>query len=502
MKKRIFTVMVSVILSLSLLFTGVVPVSALNIADIFAGLMGGGSGDKINIWDSFGDWLQEKIDEEGPMDKIVENIKNEWNGVTEDAEDDPEADTEEVIVIDEAEASNIAELFNLTVNELKVSNPGFIKTQTASMSAELSKQLQGGLGPVTGIVEALIGTKDIFAGVIDGTNKEGQIRTVYKAGNNIINNMPVSGKDYVACLEAADIKDYTITIYRSGAYKMHIDLNDVEGSAAQSGLAHVFDTQDKAFATIELGTTSINIAVMLKYVDCYVECAVNRDGEITSYTQNMGVTFLFLQEDGVTYGPEMPFLGVDFEKEGVVYNINTEYSGIDFSQRLMGDANLDGKVNSSDARTVLRVASGLDEMAADDIPYCDVNSDGEIRAADARSILRAASGIEKLPTTQDALGLIPYVKDEATQAHIDDLLAIMMAYQSAKDEEAKKELQDYYEDKYENGGSGTTEPETTTRPISSPDNIIDDVIGGIGDIIGGGGLGDIFGDTGLGGIFG
>lgn len=498
MKKRIFTVIISLILSLSLVFSGVISASALNIADIFAGLMGEGTGNKINIWDSFGDWLDEKINEEGPIDELVNNIKNQWNGVTEDAEDDPEADTEEVLVIDKAEAANIAELFNLTVNELKVSNPGFVKTQTASMSAEISKQLQGGLGPVTGIVESLIGTKDIFAGVIDGTNKEGQVRTVYKPGNNVINNIPVSGKDYVACLTGDDIKDYTITIYRSGAYKMHIDLNDVEGSAAQSGLSHVFDTQDKAFATVELGTMSINIAVMLKYVDCYVECAVNRDGEITSYTQNMGITFLFLQEDGVTYGPEMPFLGVNFEEEGIVYNINTEYSGIDFTQRLMGDANIDNKVNSTDARTVLRVASGLDEMAEDDIPYCDVNGDGEIRAADARSILRAAAGIEKLPTTQEILGLIPYVKDESTQAHIDDLLAILMAYQNAKDEAAQKELQDYYEGKYENGGSGSTaEPETTTRPISSTDNIIGDIIGGLGDAGGLDGIGNI-----IGGIFG
>ena len=497
MKKRIFIVAISLILSLSLIFSGVISASALNIADIMAGLMNGGSGDKINIWNEFGDWLDEMINDESPIDELVNNIKDQWNGVTDDAEDDPEADTDEVLVIDEAEASNIAELFNLTVNELKVSNPGFVKTQTASMSAEISSQLQGGLGPVTGIVESLIGTKDIFAGVIDGTNQQGQIRMVYKAGNNIINNMPVSGKDYVACLTGDDIKDYTITIYRSGAYKMHIDLKDVEGSAAQSGLSHVFDTQDKACATVELGTMSINIAVMLKYVDCYVECEVNRDGEITSYTQNMGVTFLFLQEDGETYGPEMPFLGVNFEEEGIVYNVNTEYSGIDFTQRLMGDTNLDNKVNSSDARTVLRVASALDEMAEEDIPYCDINGDGEIRAGDARSILRAASGIEVLPTTQEALGLIPYAKDESTQEHIDDLLAILMAYQNAKDEEAKKELQDYYEDKYENDGSGDTAvTETTTKQISSADNIIGEILGGIENAGGVGGIGDI-----IGGIF-
>lgn len=498
MKKRILVAAVSLIVCFSLIMSSTVSVSALNIVDIFAGLMGGGSVDKINIWDSFGDWLDEKINEEGPIDSIVDSIKDQFSGVVEDAEDDPEADQDELIVIDKAEASIIAELFNITANELKASTPGFVKTQTASMGAEISKQLQGGLGPVTGIVEALIGTKDIFAGVIDGTNQESQIRTVYKTGNNVINNLPVSGKDYVACLEAEDIKDYTITIYRSGAYKMHIDLVDVEGSAAQSGLAHVFNTTDKAFATIELGATSINIAVMLKYVDNYIEIAVNRDGEVTSYTQNTGVTFLFFQEDG-TYGPEMPYLGVNFEEEGIVYNINTEYSGFDFVTRLMGDANCDDKVNSSDARTVLRVASGLDTIAEEDIPYCDVTGDGEIRAGDARDILRAASGIDVLPTTEEVLGLKPYIRDEETQEKIDDLLAILLAYQNAKDEEAQKELQDYYEGKYEGDGSSTetTTAESTTLDINSAGNIVGEIFSGLGDLINGGGdfsgfLGDLF----------
>lgn len=493
MKKRFFTVAISLVLSFAMLTGSTFAVSAeLNIADIFAGLMGGGTSDKINIWDSFGDWLDEKINEEGPIDELVNNIKNEFSGVKDDAADDEEADEDEIIVIDKAEAANIAELFNLTVNEIKVASPAFVKLQTASMSAEISQQLQGGLGAVTGLVESLIGTKDIFAGVIDGTNQESQVRTVYKAGNDIINNIPVAGKDYVACLTADDIKDYTITIYRSGAYKMHIDLNDVEGSAAQSGLAHVFDTMDKAYATLELGTTSINIAVMLKYVDNYVECSVNRDGEITSYTTNMGITFLFPQEDG-TYSTEMPYLGVDFEEEGIIYNINTEYSGFDFTQRLMGDANCDEKVNSSDARTVLRVASGLETLAEEDIPYCDVTGDGEIRAADAREILRAASGISRLPTTEDALGIKPYSRDESTQAHIDDLLAILMAYQNAKDEAAQKELQDYYEGKYENGDSSATDAETTTKTISSTDSVIDGLLDGVGDFINNGGFSGLFG---------
>ncbi len=496
MKKRVLFSIVSIVLCFSLLVCNTLSASAeLNIADIFAGLMGGSS-DKVNVWDYIGDWLDDKINEESPIDKLVTNIKNEWNGVKDESKDDETADTDEIIVINKAEAANIAELFNLSVNEMKKGSPSFVKTQTATMDAKIAQQLQGGLDVVTSLVESLIGTKDLFAGAIEGTNRENQIRTVYKSGNDVTNNLPITGKDYVACLEEDDIKDYTITIYRSGAYKMHIDLQDVEGASAQSGLAHVFDTSEKAFATINMGTTQLNIAVKLKYVDNYVECNVNRDGEITSYTQNMGITFLFLQEDG-TYGPEMPYLGVNFEEEGIIYTLTTEYSGIDFQSRLMGDSDCNGKINSSDARNVLRFASSLDICPADDLPYCDVTGDGVVTAADARLILRASAKMETLPTTEDALGIKPYVKDEVTQAQIDDLLVILMAYQSAKDEAAKNELQDYYENLYQNGNN--SQEETTTKDINSTGNKVEDIIGGIGDIIGGfsgsgsGSSGNLFG---------
>ncbi len=489
MKKRFISAAVSLILCLSLIMGSILSVSAeINIADIFAGLMGGDSSGKINISEIFGDWLEEKINEKGPIDEMVDGLKDFWNDVKDGSIDmPPEADEEEIIVINKAEAANVATLFNITVNELKKSSPGFVKTQTATMDAKLSQQLQGGLGPVTGIIESLVGTKDLFASIIDGTNKSTQSRTVYKPGNDIKNNLPVSDKDYVACLTADDIKDYTISIYKSGAYRMHIDLHDVEGSAADSGLSHVFDTKDQAYALLNFGTTSMNTNVMLKYTGNYVECSVNRDGEITSFTTNMGVTFLFPQLDG-SYDTNMPVLNVDFEEEGIIYKVNTEYSNFDYTHRKMGDANLDGKVNSSDARLVLRIASKLDTCTEADLPYCDIDGNESISAGDARQILRASAGISELPTTEEALGIKEYQKSEATQNHIDDLLAILMAYQSAKDEEAQKELQDYYEDKYQNGGA---EAETTTKPINSTDQAIDDVLGGVQDFVNSGVLGDI-----------
>lgn len=66
-----------------------------------------------------------------------------------------------------------------------------------------------------------------------------------------------------------------------------------------------------------------------------------------------------------------------------------------------GDANNDGKVNSADARTVLRHASKLDLLENDeDLRAADVNADGRVNSKDARSILRASAKIEPLPVEQ------------------------------------------------------------------------------------------------------
>lgn|GEM_PF-1837951 len=62
----------------------------------------------------------------------------------------------------------------------------------------------------------------------------------------------------------------------------------------------------------------------------------------------------------------------------------------------LGDANLDGKVNASDARLVLRISAKLDK-APENLEYiCDVNFDGKINASDARKILRYSARIEEL----------------------------------------------------------------------------------------------------------
>lgn len=484
MKKKIWLSVVALTLCLCIAFGSLFSAAAISIPDILAGLTGGNS--DINISQVFSEWLKGEIEnggKESVIDKFVQHLKDQFNGVE---PSDPDTNPDDYVVLDKGEASNIAELFNLTVNELKKGSPSFIKIQTASMDTKIATTLQGGLGPITGLVESLIGTKDIFAGVIDGTqgNNTADVHTKYPAGNDVINNIPLSGKNYVAALTADDIKDYTITIYKTGAYRMHIDLKDVEGSAAASGLAHVFDTTDKAYATVNLGTSSINLNVMFKYVNNYVECEVNRNGYITSYTTGMGITFLFQQEDG-SYSSVMPFFGADFEKEGIIYKITTEYNSINFALRKMGDVDNDGKVNSSDARLALRIASQIEACSEENAKYADVTLDGKVTASDARAILRASAKLETLPTTTEALGIKEYVKSESVQNNIDDLLILIMAYQSAKDAEEQKKLQDYYDEKYNGKNNGSSQTEETTTKINSKGDIIDDVLEGIGGLVSG-----------------
>lgn len=59
----------------------------------------------------------------------------------------------------------------------------------------------------------------------------------------------------------------------------------------------------------------------------------------------------------------------------------------------LGDVDRDGKVTVNDARTVLRVAVGLEMISAEGKKLADADSDGSVTVADARTILRMAVGL-------------------------------------------------------------------------------------------------------------
>ena len=63
---------------------------------------------------------------------------------------------------------------------------------------------------------------------------------------------------------------------------------------------------------------------------------------------------------------------------------------------LLGDVNLDGKVNAADARLALRIAARLEKYPeAGEVKFInnDVNGDGVLTSADARIILRVSAGL-------------------------------------------------------------------------------------------------------------
>lgn len=63
----------------------------------------------------------------------------------------------------------------------------------------------------------------------------------------------------------------------------------------------------------------------------------------------------------------------------------------DSSLRHTGDTNGDGEITAKDARTVLRIAAGLESGNVFSELICDMNRDGKITASDARTVLRTAA---------------------------------------------------------------------------------------------------------------
>lgn len=63
-------------------------------------------------------------------------------------------------------------------------------------------------------------------------------------------------------------------------------------------------------------------------------------------------------------------------------------------QVLIPDFNGNGRVDASDARSILRVAANLDEFTAEEAKRADMNSDGKITAGDARTVLRIAAKLQ------------------------------------------------------------------------------------------------------------
>lgn len=72
---------------------------------------------------------------------------------------------------------------------------------------------------------------------------------------------------------------------------------------------------------------------------------------------------------------------------------------------LMGDVNGDGKVLTSDARTALRMAAGLESKDGIKLLCADTDASGTITTADARNILRKAASLCNFSVGFDGAGV-------------------------------------------------------------------------------------------------
>lgn len=61
---------------------------------------------------------------------------------------------------------------------------------------------------------------------------------------------------------------------------------------------------------------------------------------------------------------------------------------------LLGDLNFDGKVQTADARLVLRYVAKLDSLTPKQLQVADMDGDGKVSASDARIILRIAAKLQ------------------------------------------------------------------------------------------------------------
>lgn len=83
----------------------------------------------------------------------------------------------------------------------------------------------------------------------------------------------------------------------------------------------------------------------------------------------------------------------DVADEEVSEDVSEEESS-EGTTYLMGDVDLNGKVEAADARLALRVAAQLETLSDVQLKLADVNADNRIIAADARSILRVSANLD------------------------------------------------------------------------------------------------------------
>ncbi len=411
---------IAAICVLALLMTGAVNALAETqegIMSVLAGFLGGDTGN-VNITKEFSDWLSGVINEEGPMDRIIDNFRKGNGTPTVIEEDKTELDLEE--------AAAVAELVNVSLMDIKRVNPGFTKTEYAAIPTSMMKELDDYGGLVSTMLGAVTYNRDLLAALISSTtgDEEGMetamTKTSYTPGSDAKQNMSVIGQPFVADVSANDIRNYTVRLSKTGAYSIHVDFLD-RWPDQTDGIKRVFDIPDTSRNTL-LRTAHMDI----KYVECALELTVDKFGRVKSYITNMGCVFCMEQADG-TYTTRVPVFNMDTQESGLIYTVNTTYDSFEWADRVMGDADYDGLVTAADARLALRCSANLEKYTADSLKFMDADGDGELTAGDARIILRVSASLQKFPAQTMSVSE-SYERPGYQQDAINRLLVLMASY--------------------------------------------------------------------------
>lgn len=458
----------AVLLALCVLGAGTVFSSAATQAEFIAALAGylSGSSTNVNITREFAEWLKETVNEQSMMDKIIENFRKGNGQPYTPAPPDPGIDLEE--------AAAVAELVNVSLMDIKRVNPGFKKTEYAALPVDTMKELGDMGGVLSAMIGAVTNNRSLVAAIIN--NSEGDedgiasavAETVFAPGSPAVDNMSVTGQYYVANISPDDISSYTVRISKTGAYTIRVDFKD-RWPDETDGLKGVFDIPDTSANTI-FRTMHSDI----KYVDCALELSIDKYGKVRSYVTNFGCTICLEQSDG-TYTTRIPVFNMDTQESGLIYTVNTTYDQFVWADRVMGDANYDGRVDASDARTVLRRSARLEGWADEDFKFSDVDGDGEITAYDARMLLRVSAQLQTFPA-KTVSQTAAYERPAYQQDTINTLLVLMTSYAAANRARAEAEAQSAYLESLTAVDDPAVPGENPTTGMSTPASQAEDWI--------------------------
>ncbi len=303
----------------------------------------------------------------------------------------------------------IVDLVNKDLNRIKTECPGYSVNSQKGLPGNNKDAVEGYVQQGTTLAESIF--QLLFGKEKNPVNVETMMASIgitsffadagtsrHERGLDSTYSVSVAGKPYVSMLEAKDVyNENPVTKSRySDSYDFKIYLQDAINPGPESAQAKVFDlfSDVKLYQTLSSLMPEIDQNLLkLRYVDCYIQGTVDKEGNLTRYLTHYKV---ILQVDTSEFDYDLSqYMEAINNKE--LYESEEIYYNFDWSKRAFGDINDDNRVTTSDARALLRIASKLDPVTETSVPFGDMNFDGKITTTDARILLRSVAGLQDIP---------------------------------------------------------------------------------------------------------